>query len=115
MKIHLNLVAKCLTFRELESLQFKSSNRIEKFLKNKKIIMSQKLPKLCSICGNLIDGYLSIKTCQNNHFSCKECLNKITLNDGMKKLEKCPFNECNSPFLQFQNDKKMKGNYLSNI
>lgn len=116
--IPFNVLIKCLSLREMEYFQYKSSNRMESFLNNKKIHITQKLAKFCCVCGNVVVDEILISTiCKNNHFSCKQCLQKLSLDSSIIELEidMCPFQDCNSPFLLIQKGRKMNGNYLSNI
>jgi len=110
--IPLNLLTKIFSFKELDFLQFKSLERLQKEISNRKIILDQKLLKFCSICSKMSDPESSYSICKSNHICCRFCLSKITPVLMNNKSENCKFPDCNN-FIEVR--RQVPKSHYSNI
>lgn len=101
--IPLTIVSKVLSVEEIESFQLKA-------ILNSKIENSGRkdwmIERICLKCKMVISHKKAIQVCQNKHFSCENCTEKITKENKNKKI--CPLIECRS-IISFSNIQPIGG------
>jgi len=110
-----NVIAKCLNFKELEIMEFRSLNRMKNQLSEKKIYIDQILAKYCCGCNKVTDPENGNNICKRNHFMCKKCIENIYILKKYNKSEKCPFPDCPNNIILNLKHSKIREIYNSNI